>query len=186
MRNICVLILLLLLMVSLNSCIISVRSIPYEEPKEVREEARAYQARLKIEPEAKSKVKIKPTEYEIMMSIFDKEGRLIIKAFERNGIDSFEIGRFLKDSNTETLEDFILFLKDNLYKEMSTTSDRLDKEVFNTIRSNYSLLKEMEIQGYNLQKQPLNTDIDKGKLKLIIRDALKKEGLDISIDKVER
>jgi len=94
-------------------------------------------------------------EYKIMMSTFDKETQLIIKAFEKSNQDPFVIARMLKDSKSSSLEGFILYLKTELYKELSTTSEMLDKEIFDIVRENYNLLKEMVEQGYDLLKNHL-------------------------------
>ncbi|KKN70033.1 hypothetical protein LCGC14_0434800 [marine sediment metagenome] len=131
----------------LNSCIFKVQQIPNEDSQEGGKEEKIYVLEFKIENKEEkydNDVNKKLNEYNLLMKIFNKKEQLIIKAFEKNGQDPFIIARLLKESKVKTLEEFIEWLKNELYKEYATNSEILDREIFNEIHMNYNLLEEME------------------------------------------
>lgn len=164
-------------MLCITGCTIPIRLIPDIDSRELRNEERVYQEELH-----KKKIEKPPTEYEVMMHFFSNDEQCIIKAFEKKGCDAFIISKWFntyKAKNVITTFDGFGDYIINMFDDKI----RLDilEDFIADAKQSYNLLKDMQAQGYDVLKQP-NTNINKEKLKLLIRDALKKEGLNISIE----
>lgn len=106
-------------------------------------------AEAEAEAEAKAKAKIeaekKPTEYEIMMKVFNRDNQLIIRAFEKEGWNPFQISRdfnlYKSQDNTPTFDEFGEWIKVNLF---FATREEVVQDFLDIVKRNYNLLKEME------------------------------------------
>jgi len=87
---------------------------------------------------------IEESEDELILNTFKAlDERLIVLAFEKEGVDRFTISRLLTDSQAKDFEEFLDYIGERIIAEVTISRETLDEGYFRTIRENYNQLKEM-------------------------------------------